>query len=311
MTPSQPIAVPPGTALSQLVDCVVERWPEHRTFLAKRFGDDYRTLDGVSERIARKIVTIAGAELPAYCDDYRWFCGTLLAEELHFRRSGEYRLSDFASAQREVYDNPAFMSRYTNGILVSQVLWANHTGAYAAYVERYLPGNPPGYSHLEIGPGHGLLLSEAATDPRCAELTGWDVSASSLRSTAHCLQQIGPRRAVRLEQHDIFALSASAGQFDSVVLSEVLEHLERPDRALEILATLLRPRGRTFIAAPVNSPAPDHIFLFRTPGDLAAMVRASGLVVEQIEVCPVTGYTVERAMRNSLTITCAIVARAA
>jgi 2-polyprenyl-3-methyl-5-hydroxy-6-metoxy-1,4-benzoquinol methylase len=39
-------------------------------------------------------------------------------------------------------------------------------------------------------------------------------------------------------------------RFDVVVLSEVLEHLEEPGRALRSIATVLRPRGRLIITVP-------------------------------------------------------------
>jgi 2-polyprenyl-3-methyl-5-hydroxy-6-metoxy-1,4-benzoquinol methylase len=301
--------VEPNTALGKLLVCLIEGWPEHAKFVDKRFGEEYRGLDGVSERIAEKIVTIAGARLAEFCNDYRWFCRLLLTEELYFRRTGEYRLREFGSAQREVYDNSAFMSRYTNGILVSQLLWANHTGAFASYLTDFLAGNPSAYTHLEIGPGHGLLLSEAANDHRCARAVGWDVSASSMNSTAQCLCSLGIGDGVELAQRDIFSLEGETDRFDSVVLSEVIEHLEEPGRAVAIMSSLVNTGGRAFIAAPLNSPAPDHIFLFKKADEVADLVKAAGLTIERIGLFPATGYALERAETNSLTVTCAIVAR--
>jgi 2-polyprenyl-3-methyl-5-hydroxy-6-metoxy-1,4-benzoquinol methylase len=301
--------IAPGTALHRLLDCLLAQWPEHAPFVAKRFGSAYRGLDPVSERIANKIITIAGPALAGFCDDYRWFCRLVLEEELHFRRTGAYRLHEFASAQLEVYDNPEFMGRYTNGILVSQLLWVNHTGAFASYLDDFLAVNPAGYSHLEIGPGHGLLLSEAAVDARCTGATGWDVSASSLNSTALCLASLGVEGNVRLAQRDVFSLAGEFNRFDSVVLSEVIEHLEEPGRAVTIMASLVSPNGRAFIAAPLNSPAPDHIFLFKTPAEIADLVEAAGMTIERIGLFPATGYSLDRAEAEALTVTCTVIAR--
>jgi 2-polyprenyl-3-methyl-5-hydroxy-6-metoxy-1,4-benzoquinol methylase len=302
-------SAPEGSALHTLLSEILAAWPEHRYFIEKRFSSQYAALDNVSERIADRIVRIGGGDLERFCQDYRWFCQVLLTEEFHFRRTGGYRLSSFADALKEVYNNTNFMSRYTNGILVSQVMWANHTGAFDDYLGSYLAKNHPDYSYLEIGPGHGLLLAEAALDQKCKSVAGWDVSASSLNSTRHCLDAIGIKRPVNLEQHDIFSLSASAGTFDNVVVSEVLEHLEAPAVALRIIAELLKPDGRVFIAVPFNSPAPDHLFLFRKLQDLTEMVLAAGLTIDSAKQFPATGYTQERALERAVTITCALIAK--
>src|ERR1700730_17721223 len=103
------LGVAQGTALARLLDCLLQQWPEHVAFVARRFGDTYRSFDAVSEQIAYKIITIAGSSLAEFCSDFRLFCRAMLVEELHFRRTGKYRLRDFASAQRDVYDDAGFM----------------------------------------------------------------------------------------------------------------------------------------------------------------------------------------------------------
>jgi len=55
------------------------------------------------------------------------------------------------------------------------------------YAEHFLPGLPDGYDHLEIGPGHRLLLHLASVVPRCETLTAIDVSATSLEATTRAM----------------------------------------------------------------------------------------------------------------------------
>jgi len=296
-----------GSALADFLRCLSDAWPEHRGFIRRRFGESYSHLAETSEHLATKLQLIAGTEIRRYCDDYRWVCEILQAEELHFRRSGQYRLSRFAEAQHEVYDNPAFMERYVRGLLVTQLMWANQTGAYDIYLRRFLSGNRAAYRHLEIGPGHGLLLSEALSDPRCIEAAAWDISSSSLKATAHCLSRLGVHRVPSIERRDFLSPGIHRNDFDSVVISEVLEHLEQPDRALSAVSNLLAPLGRAFINVPINSPAPDHIYLFRAPAEVNEAVAAAGLKIESVDLLPLTGYTLDQAMRESLTISCAII----
>jgi hypothetical protein len=70
----------------------------------------------------------------------------------------------------------------------------------------------------------------------------------------------------------------------------------------------LAPRGRLFVNVPVNSPAPDHIYLLRTPEEAVEMVRSSGYDVLDHRFFPMTGHTEAKARKNKLTISCVIVA---
>ena len=101
----------------------------------------------------------------------------------------------------------------------------------------------------------------------------------------------------------------NAKQFDAIVFSEVLEHLDKPEKALRSLLYLCKPGGRVWINVPANSPAPDHLYLVREPKQAEDAVRAAGFEVVDTAHLPMTGITLERAIRQQLTITCIIVGR--
>ena len=111
---------------------------------------------------------------------------------------------------------------------------------------------------------------------------------------------------MQLKKMDLFA--APNGSFRSIVFSEVLEHLENPRHALGILHGLLEEGGRIFINAPVNSPAPDHIFLFSHPEEIVQLVEDSGFTVVKTLFAPATGATLERARKRKLSISTAVIA---
>ena len=113
-------------------------------------------------------------------------------------------------------------------------------------------------------------------------------------------------------RQDILDDTAGQGQrWDSIVISEVLEHLEEPERALRNVASLLADDGRILITTPVNCPMPDHIYLFRTPEEVLELVAAAGLEVMENTTFATLGMTEEKARKRKLPIACAIIARKA
>jgi 2-polyprenyl-3-methyl-5-hydroxy-6-metoxy-1,4-benzoquinol methylase len=295
--------------LEKLVSRQLSAFPEHASFLTNRFS----ALSGAelhfANRIAEKIIQIAGSDLDRICGDYRWLSGIVLEEELYFRRNGRYRLSTFQEADAQFYSNVELMSRYMNGLLASQLWWRNHTEMLQYFHDDFVAHNPKGFCHLEIGSGHGLLLYFAAVSPNCKSATAWDVSETSLLKTRGALAAMHLNREVLLEKADIFA--APKQQFDSIAFSEVLEHLEKPQDALTILHGLLADEGRLFLNAPVNSPAPDHLCLFETPEQILQMIVAAGFAIESSRFSPCTGVTLERARKKTLTISVGVIARKA
>lgn len=297
-------------SLARVIATQLEVFPDHERFLVRRFhGADAATL-AFADDLAASIETICGERLREVCEDYRWLSGVILDEELFFRRNGRYRLTSFDEAEAGIYANRAYMARYCNGILASQLWWSNHTDSMRYFRDSFLAGAHPGSAHLEVGPGHGLLLAMAAGTAQCATVEGWDVSEASLTRTRDALARMGvDADRVVLRQIDI--RSAPQGSFDSIAFSEVLEHVEDPLSALRTLRALLRPGGRIYINAPVNSPAPDHLFLFRHPEEVVEMVRAAGLSVRSTLFAPCSGSSLDRARRMQLTISAAIIAEVA
>lgn len=303
----------PHSAVSELVGRVLARWPEHAGYVARSLGGRTPAVESVSEELARCILRIADADpagLDGFCDDYRFLCEAIvLPEEIHFRRHGSYRLTAFADAERECYANAPFMARYMNGVLVSSVLWANHSAAFASFDRDFLPRVREGARHLEIGPGHGLLLYLAARHPRVGSVTGWDVSETSIAKTGAALATLDAPLSPKLRLQNMFDAPQEAERFDSVIISEVLEHLEDPLAALRAISAHMAPDGLLFVNVPANSPAPDHIFLYDNIEHAADQVRAAGFTVELEREFPMTGATLERARRKKLTTSCVVIAR--
>lgn len=295
-----------GTALDTLVRTTLELWPEHAKFLTRAFGS--RTVEELDDSyvFADIILKIAGERWPKYIESYRWMCEEFTGEQLHFSRTGSYRFSWLSEVEGSVYGQPEYMTRYMDGLLISQVYWNNHLRAASLLKRRFLPTNKLGGRHLEIGPGHGLFMYFAAESARSSSLSGWDISETSLTSTRRCLEKLGIGMSIDLRLRDAAANSVSE-IFDSIVLSEVLEHVEDPLALLKGVIENLSSDGRIFINVPVNSPAPDHIFLLKSPEEAIELVRASGLHIVEQHLLPETSMTIEQAAKRNATVSCIII----
>ena len=301
--------------LSSLTNDLIERWPRHAAYLEKSFAGRNTANLEVSEElsiIVKKLSTDVPGGIDTLCSDYRYLCEKIvLPEELYFRRNGGYRLTKFEDAERECYANPEFMNRYMNGLLVSDVMWANHAAAMTYYVRTYLPSLSKGSSHLEIGPGHGIFLFFAASLTSVESVAAWDVSPTSIANTRHALQTLGVTRPIELTLQNLFDAGDAKknGIFDSIVMSEILEHLEDPVAALRAAALWLRPGGKIWINVPANSPAPDHVYLFTSPEHVCEVVRSAGLDIIASDAFAMQNVPLAKAQKNQMSVSCVVTAR--
>ncbi len=295
--------------LAFLIKSQIDSWPEHTTFLEKSISERDEKILGHSEIIASQILRITGRDVERYCFGYRWMCDAVLEEEIYFRRNKCYQSTNFSQVQQVIYNNQDAMGKYMAGLLLSQVFWRNHVDI-SSYFEFYLKKLKNNYKHLEIGPGHGLFLARATQRNECYESSAWDVSDTSLTFTRECLSKIGVPRDVRLEKRNVFDLIDSSGKYDSIVMAEVLEHLENPTLALEKIRSILAPGGLAFFNIPCNSPAPDHIYLYKNPSHFFEQLKGAGLNIVDQFVTPGTGFSLERALKANLPISCAAIVSA-
>ena len=297
-------------SLSRVVDAVVDAWPEHARYARKTLGERSPALMKTSEILADAALVLAGNRLATVAGNYRWTCDRLREEELHFHREGRYRLATFEEADREVYSNADYMERYIDGLLLSQVLWFNHVSSCHFFFTETAPLLRTGARYLEIGPGHGLMMYLALRDFDLSAATAWDLSAVSIAQTREALRLLGFSNAA-FSVRDIMSVSEDEADYDFVVLSEVLEHLEDPLAAMHQVRKLVDSNGLVFVNVPINSPSPDHIYLMRTPGDARRLLTETGFEIIR-EGCFATQNTpLERALKNQVSVSVCMLARPA
>lgn len=151
---------------------------------------------------------------------------------------------------------------------------------------------------LDIGTGTGALVSDIASLVPGAPVIGIDCALGMLA--------LARRDGVRLAAMDAMHLGFRAGVFDVAVMAFILFHVSDPSAALAEVKRVLRSRGSLGLAiwgdepatpatqvwnreldacaAQDPSPQPDHGDLMNTPGKLADLLRAAGVMPERVWV---------------------------
>jgi SAM-dependent methyltransferase len=137
---------------------------------------------------------------------------------------------------------------------------------------------------------------------------GYDVTWNDLRAElAGYVTLKYQKGALSFLPGDAFALSARQ-HYDTIVITEVIEHVAHPDRFLAQVATLLKPGGHVVMTTPNGSflgnrlprfsdcpdPAAFESVQFRPDGDghifllhddeISPLARAAGLEVQSVEL---------------------------
>lgn len=113
-----------------------------------------------------------------------------------------------------------------------------------------LTGDTPGETLLDVGCGTGEFL-KAGSDAGF-DVTGIDVDATT---TEHITKKYGFRTVTGLLGPDTFP----AGKFDVVVLSHVIEHLQKPIELLGVIHGILKPNGLFVMCTPNSDSLEEDI----------------------------------------------------
>ena len=148
------------------------------------------------------------------------------------------------------------------------------------------------HSVLEVGCGEGFLLDYVARRDAGLRLTGVDVSFDAVRFAR---DQVAADAGLLVGS--AYELPFRTAEFDLVVCSEVLEHLDDVQRAVSelkrvsaqhvLISVPLEPYFRFFTGCAVScglGPDPGHV-QFWTSGAFARLVRKSFPAMLTIERC--------------------------
>ena len=137
---------------------------------------------------------------------------------------------------------------------------------------------------LDVGCSEGIL--EVLLAGRGLEVTGVEVNPDSLEFARALLAKEPDevRARVRLIHGDFIEDRPVAGLFDTVVLGEILEHLDAPGTLLDRSLERLRPGGRIVITTPFGlHPHEDHQQTFCLTDMIALLKPRLGLEHMSVE----------------------------
>jgi|AntRauTorcE11897_2_1112592.scaffolds.fasta_scaffold00876_14 2-polyprenyl-3-methyl-5-hydroxy-6-metoxy-1,4-benzoquinol methylase len=105
---------------------------------------------------------------------------------------------------------------------------------------------------LDIGCGDGYLLHRVGTAYPDAELYGIDTEEHAIKLADDYLDEY--RHNSTLSQGSAYELPFGAEKFDTVLMTEVIEHLEDPELALSEANRVLRNGGTFLVTTPNQQP---------------------------------------------------------
>lgn len=267
------------------------------SFIKAHFPDQLEDLLG----LVKTYFTNLELDTQRIANDYLKMIKDMRTEGLYFYKNGKYRCENQNIANEYVYSKPEIMSYYMNALLVSQVMWKHHFKIFMYFQSniRLLFKNHSKLSILDIGPGHGFfsyLVKKEFPDYKKIDIV--DISETSLKMTKKIIGFDGEK--INYTNKDIFDYDDS-NKYDFIVLGEVLEHLDEPKQILIKLSKLLNPGGLLWITTPTNSPALDHVYLFKTKEEILTLVSDSGL--ETVDSCNFFAEDMDEktALKNKIT----------
>lgn len=241
-----------------------------------------------------------GYSMEDIANTYMEYIRYSMEESLYFRRHGSYRHHTVAEVESDVYLNREFMNVYMVGLALAQYLFRSNRECNRLYRE-FIEGR--GGRYLEVGPGHGEQLYCALRYGNFTNSTVIDISPACIDVTRKYIDfrrgDIGDGSVpVEYICRDVLNFSAEGNGYDTIVMSAVLEHLEKPSVFLEKLRSLSRDGAKAYVTASIDLPARDHLYLFSGAEEVLGMARSAGFSVERHVVATYNGQDVGEARKR-------------
>lgn len=125
---------------------------------------------------------------------------------------------------------------------------------------------------LDVGCGRGAILKLLSS--RANRAVGVDIDANA-RQLARAELMLADMPNCSLRQGDMYRLPFSDGEFNTIIIDDVLANAKKPVRALEEARRLLKPGGRLFILESVRQRSSTQLQKSLAQWSAAANLRLS------------------------------------
>lgn len=271
---------------------------------------DQRYFEFAEDLVRRMTKVIDRGECYDYiAKTYLWYTKTIRIEEMYFTKEDRYRYSDYDEVYEKVYSRDDYMFDYVVGLGMTQIFWPNHWDIMKFFLDNFIPRGKDFRTGAEIGVGHGVFHSEflrGCPDMRSKLL---DVSPTSLNMTRRMIAATGldPERAEPIQcdvQKDIPLVDES---LDALLMGELIEHIQEGESVMATMAKKMKKTGYCYFSTAANSPAEDHILLFRSVGEIRDFIDRTGWRVVDEHLGTINNMSVEEAEKGGHNINYAAV----
>ena len=234
---------------------------------------------------------------------YLKLCTDIMMSQKYFIKFKKYPVEDEKKAYKEVYDNKKEMKSYMIGIGMSQFLWPTHYAMYSFFIDKILNKKSNISRYLEIGPGHGLFLLQALRNlKQDTKFEIVDISKTSIKITKSIIDfLVKKEKKINYTTQNIFDFESS-NKFDFITIGEVLEHVTKPQEILKKIKKLMNKNGSVYLSTCVDCPSIDHVYHFKSIGDIEKMIKKSGFKILDRRILPVEDKPMKEIIKNKITI---------
>ena len=252
-----------------------------------------------------------GYSIDDIANAYLDFVGFFLEERKFFIKHNAYRYVSYQETAH-LYNDRKYMESYMIGLSLSVYLLKlqrDNMDFFISYCKKIQASENSRF--LEVGTGHGSYFVSAIKNTTFGSYLGIDISPTSVEITKeftdYCMKN-DKKNYIILEK-DFFDFT-DEDKFDMIVMGEILEHVEQPLSFLRKAASIATDNAPIYVSTAINSPFPDHIYIFRTVDEVRKMFNQAGLhIIDEIVITP-NGINIEKAIKRKYDIVVAYILQA-
>lgn len=250
-----------------------------------------------------------GMDLQTMADAYLEFIFQAMVEQVYFKKHHQYKNREYSDICQDNYGNSDYMENYLVALEISDCLWENHLLVRNWYIQRLEEiGNCKKF--VEIGCGGGLNLIPIFKQFRETHCVAVDLSEKSTEVCRKFLNWAYEKGLIFSTDFEVICQNVFEWNCedapDVLIMFEVLEHVPNPRELLHRIFEIMDEHTVFFLSTVINSPMPDHVYLFRNQGEVKDMVETTGFDIVDCYCAPANSMTMEEAERTESPITIAL-----